>query len=131
MPPPGHGKVFLVVGLGDRTGEVDARVFDRVDALEPTFEAGDLVLIRGHVTQFQGKPQILLEQVDRLDPEPIDPAEFEVPPPPPVPTPAAHPARPPRRPSPDPPTRRPARARTAPARSPRSASWSSGWPTPT
>ena len=82
------GKVFLVVGLGDRTGEVDARVFDRVDALEPTFQAGDLVLVRGHVTQFQGKPQILLEQVDRLDPEPIDPAEFEVPPPPPVPTPA-------------------------------------------
>jgi 3'-5' exoribonuclease len=83
------GKVFLVVGLGDRTGEVDARVFDRVDAIEPTFQAGDLVLVRGHVTQFQGKPQILLEQVDRLDPEPIDPAEFEVPPPPPVPTPPA------------------------------------------
>lgn len=82
------GKAFLVVGLGDRTGEVDARVFDQVDALEPTFQPGDLVLVRGHVTQFQGKPQILLEQVDRLDPEPIDPAEFEVPPPPPAP---AHP----------------------------------------
>ncbi|HSP19913.1 MAG TPA: OB-fold nucleic acid binding domain-containing protein, partial [Myxococcaceae bacterium] len=54
------GKVFLVVGLGDRTGEVDARVFEQVDALEPAFQAGDLVLVRGHVTQFQGKPQILL-----------------------------------------------------------------------
>ena len=83
------GKVFLVVGLGDRTGEVDARVFDRVDAIEPAFQAGDLVLVRGHVTQFQGKPQILIEHVDRLDPEPINPAEFEVPPPPPV----AHAAR--------------------------------------
>jgi 3'-5' exoribonuclease len=83
------GKVFLVVGLGDRTGEVDARVFDRVDAIEPTFQSGDLVLVRGHVTHFQGKPQILIEQVERLDPEPIDPAEFEVPPPAPVPTPAA------------------------------------------
>ena len=83
------GKAFLVVGLGDRTGEVDARVFEQVDAIEPTFQAGDLVLVRGHVTQFQGKPQILLEQVDRLDPEPIDPAEFEVPPAPPTPTPPA------------------------------------------
>lgn len=87
------GKVFLVVGLGDRTGEVDARVFDKVDAIEPTFQTGDLVLLRGHVTQFQGKPQILIEQLDRLDPEPIDPAEFEVPPPPPVPTPQASPAQ--------------------------------------
>jgi len=87
------GKSFLVVGLGDRTGEVDARVFDQVDALEPGFQAGDLVLVRGHVTQFQGKPQVLLEAVDRLDPEPIDPAEFEVPPPPPAPhpSPAAQP----------------------------------------
>ena len=25
------GKAFLVVGLGDRTGEVDARVFERVE----------------------------------------------------------------------------------------------------
>ena len=83
------GKVFLVVGLGDRTGEVDARVFEQVDAIEPSFQAGDLVLVRGHVTQFQGKPQVLLEQVDRLDPEPIDPSEFEVPPPPPTPAPPA------------------------------------------
>ena len=82
------GKTFLVVGLGDRTGEVDARVFERVEALEPAFQAGDLVLVRGHVTHFQGRPQILLESVDRLDPEPIDPAEFEVPAPPPAPAPA-------------------------------------------
>ncbi|HEY1905841.1 MAG TPA: OB-fold nucleic acid binding domain-containing protein, partial [Myxococcaceae bacterium] len=83
------GKAFLVVGLGDRTGEVDARVFEQVDTIEPTFQTGDLVLVRGHVTQFQGKPQVLLEQVDRLDPEPIDPAEFEVPPAPPPPAPSA------------------------------------------
>lgn len=88
------GKVFLVVGLGDRTGEVDARVFEQVDALEQAFQAGDLVLVRGHVTHFQGKPQILLDAVDRLDPEPIDPAEFEVPPPPPAATPAHAPAPP-------------------------------------
>ena len=73
------GKAFLVVGLGDRTGEVDARVFEQVEALEPTFVVGDYVLVRGHVTQFQGHPQVVLEKVDRLDPEPIDPAEFEVP----------------------------------------------------
>ena len=125
------GKVFLVVGLGDRTGEVDARVFDRVDALEPAFEAGDLVLVRGHVTQFQGRPQILLEQVDRLDPEPIDPAEFEIPPPPPVATPPVPSAQAAAPPSPGPPTRRRAPPRTAPARWPRSASWSSGWEIPT
>jgi len=85
------GKAFLVLGLGDRTGEVDARIFERVEELEPTFDPGDLVLVQGHTTQFQGKPQVVLEQVDRLDPEPIDPTEFAVPPPPPTPTPAEKP----------------------------------------
>jgi 3'-5' exoribonuclease len=86
------GKAFLVLGLGDRTGEVDARIFERVEELEPTFVPGDLVLVQGHTTQFQGHLQVLLEQVDRLDPEPIDPAEFAVPPPPPTPTPVERPA---------------------------------------
>ena len=86
------GKPFLVVGLGDRTGEVDARVFERVDELDPAFVPGDLVLVRGHLTQFQGRPQVVLEAVDRLDPEPIDPAEFAVPAPPPAPTPVERPA---------------------------------------
>ncbi|HUM12940.1 MAG TPA: HD domain-containing protein [Myxococcaceae bacterium] len=94
------GKAFLVVGLGDRTGEVDARVFEQVEAIEPTFQAGDLVLVRGHVTHFQGKPQILLEHVDRLDPEPIDPAEFEVPPPATAPAPTASHAAAPAQPRP-------------------------------
>ena len=110
------GKSFLVVGLGDRTGEVDARVFEQVDALEPAFQAGDLVLVRGHVTQFQGKPQVLLEAVDRLDPEPIDPAEFEVPPPPPAPAPAPAHAHPPSPAAAHPPAPGPARAAHEPAR---------------
>jgi 3'-5' exoribonuclease len=97
------GKPFLVVGLGDRTGEVDARVFEQVEAVEPSFGAGDYVLVRGHVTQFQGHPQVVLESVDRLDPDPIDPAEFEVPvaatpplpvgPPPPAASTASEPPR--------------------------------------
>jgi len=86
------GKAFLVLGLGDRTGEVDARIFERVEQLDPAFDAGDLVLVQGHTTQFQGKTQVVLEQVDRLDPEPIDPAEFAVPPPPPSLTPLERPA---------------------------------------
>ena len=76
------GKVFLTVTLGDRTGEVDARVFDNVEAIEPMFLEGDFVLVKGNVITWQKRPQVVIEQLERLDPEPIDPAEFDVPPPP-------------------------------------------------
>ncbi len=77
------GKSYLVVGLGDRTGEVDARVFDKVEELDGAFLEGDYVLLRGNVTTWQKQPQVVIEAVERLDPEPIDPEEFKVPPKPP------------------------------------------------
>ena len=73
------GKPFLVLGLGDRTGEVDARIFENVDAIERSFLEGDLVLVKGNVITWQKHPQLVVERLERLDPEPIDPAEFQVP----------------------------------------------------
>jgi len=87
------GKVFLAVALADKSGEVDARVFDKVDALEPAFQSGDFVLVQGNVIQFHGRTQVVVEAVERLDPEPLDPKEFE---PPPAPPPEAKPAPEPR-----------------------------------
>jgi 3'-5' exoribonuclease len=72
-----QGKPFLVVQLGDRTGDIDARVFDGVDERDAQFAVGDYVLVEGHVITHQGKPQIVLENVEKLDPEPIDPKEFQ------------------------------------------------------
>lgn len=73
------GKSFLALTLGDKTGEVDARVFDNVDAADAAFDVDDYLLLRGHIIQFHGKPQVVIEALERLDPEPIDPKEFTVP----------------------------------------------------
>ena len=78
------GKVFLSLSLADKSGTVDARVFDKVDALEPTFQTGDYVLVQGGVIVFHGRTQVVVEAVERLDPEPLDPKEFEPPPAPPA-----------------------------------------------
>ncbi|HYO66124.1 MAG TPA: HD domain-containing protein [Archangium sp.] len=73
------GKVFLSLVLVDKSGEIDARVFDKVEALEPTFSTGDFVLVRGSVIGFHGKSQVVIEALEKLDPEPLDPKEFEPP----------------------------------------------------
>ncbi len=79
------GKVFVSVVLVDKSGEIDARVFDNVEALESTFNVGDYVLVRGNVISFHGKSQVVIEAVEKLDPEPLDPKEFEPPTAPPAP----------------------------------------------
>lgn len=74
------GKSFLAVELADKTGEVDARVFDQIDAFDEAFSQGDYVLLRGEVIVFHGKNQLVISRLEKLDPGPIDPAEFTPPP---------------------------------------------------
>jgi 3'-5' exoribonuclease len=73
------GKPYVVMTLGDRTGVVDARIFDNVEQFDPAFVEGDYVLVRGEVITWQKRPQIVIQDLERLDPEPIDAGEFEVP----------------------------------------------------
>ena len=70
------GKVFLSLTLVDKTGELDARVFDNVEAAEAAFTEGDFLLVKGRTIAFHGKPQLVLDAIERLDPGPIDGAEF-------------------------------------------------------
>ncbi len=71
------GKDYLALVVCDRTGELEARAFDGVDTLNAAFNTGDYVLIKGKTTVFHHKPQIVVDGAERLDPEPIDPKEFE------------------------------------------------------
>ncbi len=78
------GKVFVAMTLGDKSGEVEGRIFEKVDALEPAFNVGDYVLVQGSVIVFHGKSQVVVEALEKLDPGPLDAAEFDVPPAPPA-----------------------------------------------
>lgn len=84
------GKTYLSMRLSDRTGEVDARIFENVDVADTAVADGDYLLVQGKVGSFHGKSQVVIDRLERLDPEPIDPKEFEyVRPPEPPPAPPA------------------------------------------
>ena len=74
------GKVFLSMTLFDKSGRLDGRIFDNVDAAEAAFQNGDYLLVAGKVSLFHGKPQLIVERLERLDPGPIDEKEFAPPP---------------------------------------------------
>jgi RecG-like helicase len=83
------GKSFLSLTLFDKTGTLDARIFDNVDAAEAAFQNDDFLLVAGKLIAFHGKPQLVIEKLEKLDAGPIDAKEFAPPPSPPsAPSPA-------------------------------------------
>src|SRR5512138_2632643 len=78
IPTAKSGKTYLAVAFQDKTGEIEARAFDRVEEIAATFEEKDYVEVEGIVGTFQGKPQIRIESLAKIDPAAaaIDPADF-------------------------------------------------------
>ena len=84
VPTAKSGKTYLAATLVDRTGEIEARSFDRVDEFSALFEEKDLVEVEGAIGSFQGKPQLRFESIVKVDPATagIDAADFAWVPPP-------------------------------------------------
>src|SRR5574342_1070405 len=81
-PTAKSGKTYRAVTFQDKTGELEARAFDRIEELGATFEEKDYVEVEGIVGTFQGKPQIRIESLAKVDAAGVDAAEFTWVPPP-------------------------------------------------
>ena len=70
-----NGKPFLKVLLQDKTGQLDARVWNQAEELAGLFEAGDRVRVEGQVASFQGRPQLTIEAIEK-SPDVSNPEDF-------------------------------------------------------
>jgi 3'-5' exoribonuclease len=83
VPTAKSGKTYLSVTFQDKTGELEARAFERVDELAAAFEEKDYVEVEGAIGAFQGKPQLKIEGAGKVqDAAALDAAEFVWSPPP-------------------------------------------------
>jgi 3'-5' exoribonuclease len=62
-----NGDAFLSLELADRTGRVPAVVWNDVNLLAGRFDEGDTVRVLGRVETYDGRPQIAVRDVQRLD----------------------------------------------------------------
>jgi 3'-5' exoribonuclease len=60
-----NGKAFLSLLLGDKTGHIDARIWDRVDEVSAQFETGDIIKIKGQVQIYNGRKQIIVHKLEK------------------------------------------------------------------
>lgn len=65
------GKAFMVLILGDKSGAVDSRIWDRVDDLADAIQIGDIVKIKGAVQIFQNRKQLVIHKVERVENSPF------------------------------------------------------------
>jgi 3'-5' exoribonuclease len=62
-----NGDPFLSLELADRTGRVPAVVWNDVNLLGGRFDEGDTVRVLGRVETYDGRPQIAIRDVQRLE----------------------------------------------------------------
>ena len=60
-----QGAPYIALTLGDRTGQIEARIWDDVE-VQP-FDSGDVVAVKGQVCRFNEKLQIKVEKIRRAD----------------------------------------------------------------
>src|ERR1022692_4831216 len=61
------GELYLTLFLADRTGELDAKMWDNVADVLNEFERDDFVKVKGIIQVFHNKPQMTIHKVRRMD----------------------------------------------------------------
>lgn len=71
-----NGKPYMTLKLMDRTGEVEGRVWDRVDQLSASFDKDDFVQVIAKASVYLGKMQIVIQDLRRVPEEQVNLADF-------------------------------------------------------
>jgi 3'-5' exoribonuclease len=71
-----NGKPYLTLKLMDRTGEVEGRLWDRVDELSRLFNKNDFIHVQGKASVYLGKMQLVVQQLNRISEDEIDLGDF-------------------------------------------------------
>jgi 3'-5' exoribonuclease len=66
------GEPYLSMVLGDRTGEIDAKMWDNVAEIMDTFERDDFLRVRGLLQVYQNRLQLTVHKLQRQSNDGVD-----------------------------------------------------------
>lgn len=70
------GTPYLRLRLSDRTGEIEARVWEQASEVAREFDKDDFIRVKGRVSRYQDTLQITIHHIQRLPESTVDPSEF-------------------------------------------------------
>src|SRR5206468_5335103 len=71
-----EGKPYLRLEHGDRSGTIEARMWDQFDVAVKDINRDDFVKVQARVEIYKNRPQLSLQQLRLAKPEEIDLADF-------------------------------------------------------
>lgn len=71
-----NGKAYVAFKLGDKTGDIEGRIWDNVEELAEKFDVDDFVSVKGFVQAFQGRNQLVVSQIESVMTSDISLADY-------------------------------------------------------
>jgi 3'-5' exoribonuclease len=71
-----NGNQYIQLDLGDRSGTINARMWNVGEPLYKSFEAGDFLQVKGKVQLFQGSLQLIANTLDKYDSNKVELTDF-------------------------------------------------------
>ncbi|MGC8684910.1 MAG: 3'-5' exoribonuclease YhaM family protein [bacterium] len=72
------GKDYLTLIIGDKSGEIEARVWDNAKDIDSMINVNNIVQIRGRVNNYRGKLQISIDEIRWIDRASVDLSDYVV-----------------------------------------------------
>ena len=70
------GEPYLSLTLGDKSGSLDAKMWDNVAEVEPTFDRDDFVKVRGLVQLFRNRQQLTVHRIRRCQESEVEYGDY-------------------------------------------------------
>ncbi len=71
-----NGKPYMNLRFMDKSGEIEAKVWDNVDLLDKQFDKDDFVQVRGKASVYMNKMQIVVVEINKIPEEQVNLADF-------------------------------------------------------
>lgn len=71
-----NGKPYMNLRLMDKSGDIEAKVWDNVDTLDKHFDKDDFVAVRGKASVYLNKMQVVIAEIARIRYEDVVLADF-------------------------------------------------------
>lgn len=73
-----NGRSFLSLLVGDKTGHIDARIWDQVETLNESFSINDIVCIKGLIQIYNNKKQLVIHRLEKMEETQFNKSDFLV-----------------------------------------------------
>jgi 3'-5' exoribonuclease len=76
VKPKKSGEPYLALILGDRTGQLEAKMWDNVEDFIAVFEQEDFLKVKGLINKYKNRFQLIIHKLRRMQEEEIDFSDY-------------------------------------------------------